>query len=287
MSRFITFPIYLLAIILACYNVVYSQNIDIVFDYSTGKFVVEDIPVTVPEGNYVRYQLKNINPFHYDIRINQKQYSVQAPAIPFFTANLTKGNNDSLSNKIENLLKEFGNDVKSFNKARSSYDSSLGQLNDFLKFRNDINTFIQSDHINADSVKNNIKNQLRKLFQNDRIDIPNITIQDFRDKCNTLFDDVIIKYGKMSNLYINNFNNLEDTRKIFTQRTNSYNKLMNIGRDSCEAMAESGGNLYFAIMNETFDRCLNIQAINLTDIIKFSPVLIPKNNNRDSIKNFF
>lgn len=90
----------------------------------------------------------------------------------------------------------------------------------------------------------------------------------------------------MSNLYINNFNNLEDTRKIFTQRTNSYNKLMNIGRDSCEAMAESGGNLYFAIMNETFDRCLNIQAINLTDIIKFSPVLIPKNNNRDSIKNF-
>jgi hypothetical protein len=354
MSRLITFSIYLLVIIGACYKVVYSQNVEIIFDYSTGEITSkyltgEDtskcLPLTVPEGYYVRYRLNNVNPFHYDIRINQKQYSIQAPSIAFFSGDLTKGNIDVSSlnqvkpekllintfNEIalkyvspgtkkpknkpnedetaKAIINKFGQDVESFRKAISNYDLCLALLNDFLKFGKDIDTLIQSDHIDGEYIINNIKHQISKLFKINIEAIPSITIQDFRDKSDTLFDDVKSKYNeipKANEILISDSINMEkiaknlsckcyvdtlnaemnNARKIYNQRTDSYNKLMKIGRDSCESQAENGGNLYFSIITETFERSLNIQATNSTDIIRFSPLLIPKNNNKDSIKNF-
>lgn len=354
MSRLITFSIYLLVTIGACYKVVYSQSVEIIFNYSTGEITSkcltgEDtskcLPLTVPEGYYVRYRLKNVNPFHYDIRINQKQYSIQAPSIAFFSSDLTKGNTDVSSltkvtpittgygkrnptptpngekmgpgfkeltlrdDRAKELINKFGRDVESFRKAISDYDSCLALLNDFLKFGKDIDTLIQSDHIDGAYIKSNIKLQVSKLFQINSQDVPNITIQDFRDKSNTLFDIMKINYdeisktneilisdsinmekipkGLSSKYYVDTLNaEMNNTRKIYNQRTDSYNKLMKMGRDGCESQAENGGNLYFSIITEIFERSLNIQATNSTDIIRFSPLLIPKNNNKDSIKNF-
>ncbi len=223
MFRSFIFSLLLLVMASALFNSVYCQ--EITYDYSTGK--IKDLCNTVMEGKSITFTLKNINPFYYNIKINQIAYSLQAPAISIFSSDLINGKADlsTLTTKsvpnstikmkstdsvrsfktnkekadmqimLDKLIQNFNQKKELFREIVKIFNDDLNNFNNYLKIGNDIIALTSVPKIDGEIVRGNIKEEIKGFFKDK--DASKLTLQDFRDTSQTYYDKIVSLYDKI------------------------------------------------------------------------------------------